>query len=106
MWSFVGYKPIINRYRYPRQVPARTPKAEAISRDLLKRGFRFVGPTVIYSFMQVAGMTNDHLVHCFRWEECVFLSRGLQLEQYNKVQAEDLGEREREGDVKRLIRQP
>lgn len=96
MWSFVGYKPIINRFRYPRQVPVRTPKAEVISRDLLKRGFRFVGPMVVYSFMQAAGMTNDHLVHCFRWEECVWISRGLQVGQCNKIQTEEVCENVRE----------
>ncbi|XP_059069841.1 uncharacterized protein LOC131028261 isoform X2 [Cryptomeria japonica] len=97
MWSFVGHKPIINRYRYPRQVPVRIPKAEVISRDLLRRGFRFVGPMVVYSFMQVAGMTNDHLVHCFRWEECVWISKGLQVGQYNKIQTEEVCENKREG---------
>lgn len=95
IWSFVGFKPIVNRFRYARQVPVRTPKAEVISRDLLKRGFRFVGPTVIYSFMQVTGMTNDHLAHCFRWEESVLLAQ--QVGQYNRFQAEDMGEKERSG---------
>ncbi|KAF5954186.1 hypothetical protein HYC85_007042 [Camellia sinensis] len=56
---------------YPRNVPLRSPKAEAISRDLLKHGFRFVGPVIVYSFMQAAGMTIDHLVDCFRFSECV-----------------------------------
>lgn len=74
MWGYVDYKPIINRYRYPRNVPLRAPKAEAISRDLLKRGFRFVGPVIVYSFMQAAGMSIDHLVDCFRFTECVSLA--------------------------------
>lgn len=69
-WSFVNHKPITSRFRYPRQVPAKTPKADSISKDLVKRGFRNVGPTVIYSFMQTAGMTNDHLISCYRFEEC------------------------------------
>ncbi|XP_062078425.1 uncharacterized protein LOC133782953 [Humulus lupulus] len=71
IWSFVGNKPIVSRFRYPRQVPAKTPKADVISKDLVRRGFRSVGQTVIYSFMQVAGITNDHLVSCFRFQECI-----------------------------------
>lgn len=74
MWAYVNYKPVINKYRYPRNVPLRTPKAEAISKDLLKRGFRFVGPVIVYSFMQAAGLTIDHLVDCFRYSECVSLA--------------------------------
>ena len=70
IWNFVNHKPIISQFRYYRQVPARTPKAELISKDLVKRGFRSVSPTVIYSFMQVAGLTNDHLINCFRFQEC------------------------------------
>lgn len=69
-WSFVNHKPIRNRFRYGRQVPVKSPKAEVISKDLMKRGFRCVGPTVIYSFMQVAGIVNDHLITCFRYKEC------------------------------------
>ncbi|XP_071725337.1 uncharacterized protein [Rutidosis leptorrhynchoides] len=71
IWSFVNNKPIISRFRYPRNVPVKTPKADAISKDLVRRGFRSVGPTVIYSFMQVAGLTNDHLIGCFRFQECI-----------------------------------
>ncbi|KDP31413.1 hypothetical protein JCGZ_11789 [Jatropha curcas] len=74
MWGYVNYKPMINRYKYPRNVPLRTPKAEIISKDLLKRGFRFVGPVIVYSFMQAAGLTIDHLVDCFRYGECVSLA--------------------------------
>ncbi|KAL6295745.1 hypothetical protein ACE6H2_003887 [Prunus campanulata] len=69
-WSFVNHKPIRNGFRYGRQVPVKSPKAEVISKDLMKRGFRCVGPTVIYSFMQVAGIVNDHLLTCFRYKEC------------------------------------
>ncbi|KAL5974402.1 hypothetical protein ACLOJK_031067 [Asimina triloba] len=58
---------------YPRNVPLRTPKSEAISKDLLRRGFRFVGPVIVYSFMQAAGMTIDHLMDCFRFSECLAL---------------------------------
>ncbi|KAJ8774604.1 hypothetical protein K2173_017050 [Erythroxylum novogranatense] len=74
MWGYVSYKPVINRYRYPRNVPLRTPKAEVISKDLQKHGFRFVGPVIVYSFMQAAGLTIDHLVDCFRFGECVSLA--------------------------------
>lgn len=69
LWSFVGGQPRTNRWRSPKEVPARTAEAEAMSRDLLKRGFRFVGPTICYAFMQAVGMVNDHLVHCFRHTE-------------------------------------
>lgn len=75
-WSFVNHKPIVNRFRYPRQVPVKTPKADVISKDLVRRGFRYVGPTVIYSFMQAAGITNDHLSNCYRFEECITASMG------------------------------
>ncbi|XP_011020605.1 PREDICTED: uncharacterized protein LOC105122922 [Populus euphratica] len=70
IWNFVNHKPIVSQFRYSRQVPVKTPKAELISKDLVKRGFRSVSPTVIYSFMQVAGLTNDHLINCFRFQEC------------------------------------
>ncbi|XP_058186312.1 uncharacterized protein LOC131303453 isoform X1 [Rhododendron vialii] len=79
IWSFVNYKPIISRFRYPRQVPVKTPKADAISKDLVRRGFRSVGPTVVYSFMQVAGITNDHLISCFRFHECVMAAEGKEV---------------------------
>jgi DNA-3-methyladenine glycosylase I len=69
LWSFVGGRPRTNRWRSLAQVPARTSEAEAMSRDLLKRGFRFVGPTICYAFMQAVGMVNDHLVTCFRHAE-------------------------------------
>ncbi|XP_007017467.2 PREDICTED: probable GMP synthase [glutamine-hydrolyzing] [Theobroma cacao] len=69
-WGFVNHKPIRNGFRYVRQVPVKTPKAELISKDMMQRGFRCVGPTVVYSFMQVAGIVNDHLVTCFRYQEC------------------------------------
>ncbi|KAB2624401.1 hypothetical protein D8674_016061 [Pyrus ussuriensis x Pyrus communis] len=74
IWSYVNHKPVINRFRYPRNVPLRTPKAESMSKDLIKRGFRYVGPVIVYSFMQAAGLTNDHLVDCYRYSECVNLA--------------------------------
>ncbi|XWS21093.1 hypothetical protein CRYUN_Cryun30bG0025700 [Craigia yunnanensis] len=69
-WGFVNHKPLRNGFRYARQVPIKTPKAELMSKDMMQRGFRCVGPTVVYSFMQVAGIVNDHLVTCFRYQEC------------------------------------
>jgi DNA-3-methyladenine glycosylase I len=65
-WSFVSGAPIQNRRRTLGEVPAQTPEAEAFSRALKQRGFRFVGPTIMYAFMQAVGMVNDHLVDCFR----------------------------------------
>lgn len=70
IWSFVNHKPIRNEFRYGRQVPIKTPKAELMSKELMNRGFRCVGPSVVYSFMQVAGLVNDHLITCFRYQEC------------------------------------
>ncbi|CAN6204475.1 unnamed protein product [Urochloa humidicola] len=69
-WSFVSNKPMVGRYRHTREVPLRTAKADAISQDLMRRGFLGVGPTVVYAFMQAVGMANDHLVTCYRFEEC------------------------------------
>ncbi|KAK7351693.1 hypothetical protein VNO77_11314 [Canavalia gladiata] len=69
-WRFVNDKAIRNEFRYGRQVPVKTPKAELISKDMMRRGFQCVGPTVVYSFMQVAGLVNDHLLTCFRHQEC------------------------------------
>ncbi|XP_050213050.1 uncharacterized protein LOC126664611 [Mercurialis annua] len=76
IWSFVNFKPIVSRFRYSRHVPVKTPKADVISKDLVRRGFRSVGPTVVYSFMQVAGLTNDHLIGCFRFQECLNAAEG------------------------------
>jgi DNA-3-methyladenine glycosylase I len=66
LWAFVGGRPVQNRWRAPREVPAETERARALSRDLKARGFAFVGPTICYAFMQATGMVNDHLVGCFR----------------------------------------
>jgi len=67
IWRFVGGKPRRNRWRAMKQVPASTPESDAMSKDLKKRGFRFVGSTICYAFMQATGMVNDHLVTCFRY---------------------------------------
>jgi len=69
LWSFVGGRPRTNRWRSVAEVPTRTPEAEAMSRNLRTRGFRFVGPTICYALMQAVGMVNDHLVSCFRHAE-------------------------------------
>ena len=69
IWSFVEGKPIVNRLKESSQVPAKTEVSDAISKDLKKRGFNFVGSTIMYAFMQATGMVNDHLVSCFRYKE-------------------------------------
>jgi DNA-3-methyladenine glycosylase I len=66
LWSFVGSQPIVNRWRSAKEVPARTPASDAMSRELAKRGFRFVGSTICYAFMQACGLVNDHVRGCFR----------------------------------------
>ena len=68
-WSFVGGEPIVNRWRSLEQIPAETPESRAMSTDLKRRGFRFVGPTVCYAFMQAVGMVDDHVRSCFRWRQ-------------------------------------
>jgi DNA-3-methyladenine glycosylase I len=67
LWSFVGGRPIVNRWTRLADLPAQTPEAVAMSKDLKRRGFRFVGPTVCYAFMQATGMVNDHTTDCFRY---------------------------------------
>lgn len=68
LWQFVDGKPIQNRRRRMSQIPAKTKVADVMSKDLKKRGFRFVGPTICYAFMQAAGLVNDHLVDCHRYK--------------------------------------
>ncbi|MEM8817373.1 MAG: DNA-3-methyladenine glycosylase I [Pseudomonadota bacterium] len=74
IWRFVDGKPIQNRFRKDSDVPATSPVSDAISKDLKKRGFKFVGSTIIYAHMQATGMVNDHLTSCFRHRECKRLS--------------------------------
>lgn len=69
IWQFVAGQPIQNRWQRMQDVPARTPQSDAMSKDLRKRGFNFVGSTICYAFMQATGMVNDHLVSCFRREQ-------------------------------------
>jgi len=73
LWSFVGGKPIVNRRQDMKQIPATSPESDALSKDLKKRGFRFVGSTIMYAHMQATGMVNDHLLSCFRYKACAKL---------------------------------
>ena len=65
IWQFVGGAPIVNAWRSLREIPAQTAEAQAMSKDLKRRGFTFVGPTICYAYMQACGMVNDHVVDCF-----------------------------------------
>jgi DNA-3-methyladenine glycosylase I len=69
VWRFVGGKPVINSFKSFSEVPAFTAVSTTMSRDLKKRGFKFVGPTICYAYMQSIGLVNDHLTHCFRYKE-------------------------------------
>ena len=70
LWSFVGGRPIVNRWTGMQQVPATSAESDALSNDLKKRGFKFVGSTIMYAHMQATGMVNDHVVSCFRYKHC------------------------------------
>jgi DNA-3-methyladenine glycosylase I len=69
VWQFVSHKPKKNRWETDEEIPAETPESGSMSKDLKKRGFSFVGPTICYAFMQATGMVNDHTVRCFRYKE-------------------------------------
>jgi DNA-3-methyladenine glycosylase I len=69
LWQFVNGRPIINHWKEMKQVPSRSTESDAMSKDLRKRGFRFVGSTICYAFMQAVGMVNDHLITCFRYKQ-------------------------------------
>jgi len=69
VWEFVGGKPRRNAWTSPKQVPASTAESDALSKNLKQRGFKFVGSTIMYAFMQATGMVNDHTVECFRWKQ-------------------------------------
>jgi len=75
LWGFVDGRPVVNRFATGAEVPAETAVSQAISKDLKSRGFRFVGPTIVYAFMQAVGMVNDHTTACFRHGECCALAR-------------------------------
>ena len=74
IWSFVDHKPIVNKFKSMKDVPARTEISDALSKDLKKRGFKFVGGTICYAFMQAVGMVNDHTISCFRHRQCAKLN--------------------------------
>ncbi|MFX1408834.1 MAG: DNA-3-methyladenine glycosylase I [Promethearchaeota archaeon] len=69
IWQFVDYKPIENNFKELSELPSKTEQSEKMSKDLKKRGFKFVGPTICYAFMQAVGMVNDHIINCFRYNE-------------------------------------
>lgn len=69
IWQFVGGKPILNAWPTTKEIPARTAESDAMSKDLLKRGFKFVGSTICYAFMQATGMVNDHTTDCFKFKK-------------------------------------
>jgi DNA-3-methyladenine glycosylase I len=69
IWSFSAGKPLVNAWTSLSEIPARTPLSDAISQDLIRRGFNFVGSTICYALMQAVGIVNDHVVHCFRYQE-------------------------------------
>ncbi len=76
IWQFVGGRPTPNRWKRLKQIPAQTQASDAMSRDLKKRGFRFVGSTICYAYMQAVGMVNDHTTDCFRYRQLVRKRRG------------------------------
>ncbi len=76
LWQFVGGKPKVNTWKTLRRLPAETKESRAMSKALVDRGFRFVGPTIVYAFMQAVGMVNDHLVTCYRYGELTKQRRG------------------------------
>ncbi len=71
IWQFVDGNPVVNHWERLEEIPAKTPLAEKISRDLILRGFKFVGPTIMYAHLQAIGVVNDHLVSCFRYPELI-----------------------------------
>jgi len=77
IWGFVNHKPVVNTWTSLADLPARTDLSERVSKDMVKRGFRFLGPIVIYSHLQAVGIVNDHLVSCFRYREILEMYEGL-----------------------------
>ena len=74
IWSFLGGRTRVNAWRSLKDIPAQTPESEALSKEVVRRGFRFVGPTIVYSHMQACGLVNDHLVSCSRYRELARLA--------------------------------
>ena len=75
IWGFTGGRPIQNKFKKDGDVPAMSPESDALSKDLKKRGFKFVGSTIVYAHMQATGMVNDHVVGCFRYKPCVAMAK-------------------------------
>lgn len=75
IWDFIGGRPIQNKFKKDGDVPATSPESDALSKDLKKRGFKFVGSTIVYAHMQATGMVNDHVVGCFRYKPCVAMAK-------------------------------
>ena len=75
IWDFIGGRPIQNKFNKDGDVPATSPESDALSKDLKKRGFKFVGSTIVYAHMQATGMVNDHVVGCFRYKPCVAMAK-------------------------------
>ncbi len=75
IWEFVGGRPQINRYQSLKDIPAKTAESDAMCKDLKKRGFKFIGSTICYAFMQATGMVNDHTVDCFRYKPCCVMAK-------------------------------
>lgn len=71
LWTYVGHRPVVNAWRHEQEVPAQTALSVAISQDLKRRGFQFLGPVIVYSHLQATGLVNDHVVDCFRYRELV-----------------------------------
>ena len=87
VWGFVGGSPIVGRRRTLKDLPTRTVESDALSRDLQRRGFRFVGSTICYAFMQAVGLVNDHTIDCFRYSVGVASSRGRSTRQSSAARA-------------------
>ncbi|MBT8098369.1 MAG: DNA-3-methyladenine glycosylase I [Gammaproteobacteria bacterium] len=77
IWDFVGGKPIQHRFQHDSDIPATTPESDALSKDLKKRGFKFVGSTIVYAHMQATGLVNDHVTGCFRHKPCVAMAKKI-----------------------------
>ena len=84
LWGFIDGRPQINEHRSFKGIPAETPASKALSKALKAEGFRFVGPTTVYAFMQASGMVNDHLVDCHRYEPCADLQRRFKMSRERK----------------------
>ena len=74
IWQFVEGEPIQNRHRKDRDIPATSPESDTLSKDLKKRGFKFVGSTIVYAHMQATGLVNDHVIDCFRYKQCAAMA--------------------------------